>query len=319
MSAPAQLPLRAFVRAARPLAHGMLALPLLWGQAVALLVSGRFDWHAFAAIHLFGVCCQVYILYLNDYADEAVDREADGTWLSGGSRVIPEGALSAAQLFGAAFVALAGMALVSLACAVALGRPWMLALCVLAAAAGWTYSLAPLKSSYRGNGELHQALSCGVLLPLTAFYVQCGSLERFPWLLLIPLGLIFHVGNLVTALPDVAADRRAGKLTFPVRHGEARTVRVVASLLVVAYLAAVLLGRPWASSFWMTVIASGPALAVLALVAPMILEPTRIADRVSAPLTFASITSASQAWMLTAWTGVLFWHGLHRPSLTLQG
>lgn len=308
--------LRSFVRAARPLAHGMIALPLLWGQAVALLVSGRFEWSEFVAIHLFGVFCQIYILYLNDYADEAVDREADGTWLSGGSRVIPEGGLSGPQLFRAAFVALTGMALVSLVCAGLFDRPWMLLLCALAAAAGWTYSLAPLKSSYRGTGEIHQALSCGVLLPIIAFYLQCGSLARFPWLLLIPMGLIFFAGNLVTALPDVAADRRGGKLSFPVRHGEPATVRLVGLVLLVAYLSAIALSRPWVSSFCMAALVSGPALAVLAFIGPTILTPARVMENMASRMRFATIASASQAWMLTAWTCVLFWQGLHRHSLS---
>ena len=314
---PARTTLRSFVRAARPLAHGMIALPLLWGQVVALLVSGRFEWSAFVAIHLFGVFCQIYILYLNDYADEAVDRKTSGTWLSGGSRVIPEGGLSGAQLFQAAFVALAGIVLLSLFCAAYLDRPWMLPLCALAAVAGWTYSLAPLKSSYRGTGEIHQALSCGVLLPLIAFYLQYGSLAPFPWPLLIPVYVIFYAGNLVTALPDVDADRRGGKLSFPVRHGEPRTVRLIGFLLLLAYLSAIALSRDWVSPFCMVVLVSGPALVLLALVAPTIRDPTRVTESMAGRLRFASITTASQAWMLTAWTCVLLWHGL-QPQPALQ-
>ena len=313
---PGRTAISQFVRAARPLAHGMIALPLLWGQAVALVVTGRFEWSAFVAIHLFGVFCQIYILYLNDVADEAVDRGGDGTWLSGGSRVIPEGGLSGAQLFRAAFLALAGMVLVSLVCAGFFDRPWMLVLGALAAAAGWTYSLAPLKSSYRGTGEIHQALSCGVLLPLIAFYLQCGALAIFPWALLIPVVLIFHAGSLVTALPDVAADRRGGKLTFAVRHGESRTVRLVAFLLLLAYLSALALSRDGVSWPWMVVLVCGPALALLLLTVPTIRNPARVMQGMSGRLKFASITTASQAWMLAAWTSVLFWHGLHRHSLS---
>lgn len=314
----ARFPLAQFVRAARPLAHGMIALPLLWGQAMALVLTGRFDWSAFFAIHLFGLFCQIYILYLNDYADEAVDREAEGTWLSGGSRVIPDGGLSGSQLFSAALFALAGMILVSAFCAAWLQRPWMLALCVLAAAAGWTYSLAPLKSSYRGTGAMHQALSCGVLLPLIAFYLQSGSLTLIPWALLIPLCLIFYAGSLVTALPDVAADRRGGKLSFPVRHGESRTLRLVAFTLSLAYLSAMVLSHHWVSYQWMGVLVTGPALALLLLIGPTIWNPTHVMNNRPGLLRFAAITSASQVWMLTAWTSILFWHGLQPHSPALQ-
>lgn len=306
--------LQSWVRAARPVGHGMIALPLLWGQAVALLVSGRFEWAAFVAIHGFGVFCQIYILYLNDVADEAVDRQNAGTWLSGGSRVIPDGSLSGAQLFRAASVALFGMVLVSLYGAITLDRPWMLALCGLAAAAGWTYSLAPLKSSYRGTGEIHQALSCGVLLPLIAYYLQCGSLAAFPWPLLIPMALIFGAGNIVTALPDVAGDRRGSKLTFPVRYGESAAVRWVGFLLAGAYLLSAALSGRWVSTWGMVALVSGPSLALLALAGPTFMNPARLAESMASTLRFASIISASQAWMLLAWTGTLFWHGLQRPT-----
>ncbi|MGQ0530653.1 MAG: prenyltransferase [Panacagrimonas sp.] len=296
----------------------MIAMPLLWGQALALLVGNHFEWSAFIAVHLFGLLCQVYILYLNDVADEDVDRAGTGTWLSGGSGVIARGLLNGAQLFRAALLALAGMALVSLVCAVVLDRPWMLLLSTLAAVAGWTYSLAPLKSSYRGGGGLHQALSCGVLLPLIAFYLQAGSLAAFPWLLLLPFSLIFYAAHLVTALPDMTADRGAGKRSFPVRHGEPATVRCVVLVLCVAYASAVPLSAVWLANLWTLAAVSGLAFAILLITAPSVHNPARIAENAGERMRFASAVSASQAWMLVAWTGVLFWHGLHRHP-PLQG
>ena len=301
--------LGSFVRAARVPAHGMIALPLLWGQAVALVVTGRFEWGWFAVIHLFGALCQIYILYLNDVADEAIDRDTRGTWLSGGSRVIPEGRLSGRQLRHGAVVALAGMGLVSLAVA-SFDRPWMLLLFALAAGAGWTYSLAPIRSSYRGTGDLHQALSCGVLLPLLAFYLQSGSLAGFPWTLLLPMCLIFFAGGLVTALPDVEADRRGGKRTFPVRHGERRAACVAAWLMVLACLLAPALSDRWLSWHRMVLLVSGPALILLALVIPTIRTTREETGSMADRMRFASIATASQAWMLTAWTGALLWDGL---------
>ncbi|MGB1582129.1 MAG: prenyltransferase, partial [Nevskiales bacterium] len=199
----------------------MIAIPLLFGQALALVAGESFNWQWFALIHVFGLLCQIYILYLNDYADEALDRINQSYWLSGGSRVIPEGHLTGQQLYAASFIALGGLLVLS-AVGYTLGRGWMPALTGLALVLGWSYSLAPIKASYRGYGELHQAFSCAVFLPVMGFYLQVGSLVAFPWALLLPLVLIFFAANIITALADATSDKLGGKQTYPVRHGDAR-------------------------------------------------------------------------------------------------
>ena len=287
----------------------MIAIPLLWGQALALVVTKEFDWLWFAVIHVFGALCQVYALYLNDYADESLDRLNDSYWLSGGSRVIPDGLLSGAQLYRASFVVLCCLLLVC-ALAFAEGRIWMPLLGVLAIVLGWAYSLAPIKSSYRGFGEIHQGLTCGAYLPITAFYLQTGSLTGFPWLMLLPVCLIFYAGNIITALPDVSSDKMGGKKTYPVRHGGERARRDALLILLLAYL---LIVAPGVSSLGILsgLVIASPALVLLLYVLQSGWVKNAEAENRSLCKRYVFFTTMSQLWVMCSWTVLLFWVGLN--------
>lgn len=275
----------------------MIALPLLWGQAMALHAGAAFSWGGLWMGLAFGAACQVYALYLNDHADEGLDRNQQAYFLSGGSRVIPDGQLTAAQLFRGAQVALLSMAVLAAISALH-GRPAMLLLFGLAAGAGWSYSLPPWPASYRGLGEWHQGLSCGLLLPLTGYYLQSGTLGTFPWLAALPLFLLFAAGNIVTALPDRESDAAGGKRTHPVRHGASRSRCHAMALLLLSCVSAVALAAGPVGIGRMFAVVLPAALALLVLALP--------AGPVSPVRRFVGVLTASQAWMLSAWTILLF-------------
>lgn len=294
----------AWWQGARPAAYGMIALPLLWGQAMAFSITGQFEWTWLVFTLIFGAACQVHILYLNDFADEQVDKLNSNYWLSGGSRVIPDGELSGQQLYRASFVALAAMLALALLAAY-FERIWMLPLAAAAGLLGWGYSLKPMQSSYRGFGEIHQAICCGLLLPLTAFYLQAGSLAAFPWLAVIPLMLMFFAGNIVTALLDTTADKLGGKLTYPVRHGEDKARRDALLILAAAYLGSVLLTA--GSISWSTLAIFAPAIGLLLYsISTGLVVSADSANREQCKR-FVILTSASQVWVITVWLGILFW------------
>ena len=209
-----------WVQASRPLAQANIAVPLLFGQALAWNATRSFDLLWFAAIHVFGVLDHLLIVYANDVADEPSDRlNQSPTPFSGGSRVLVDGRLSAVGLaFGAC---IAAVALVVLTVAAAIhGRPlapWFAGAAIFLL---WAYSFGPLRRSYRGHGEWLQAAGVGVVLPLFAFYLQAGDLAPFPMWVLSPALLLGYAGNVLTAVPDLPADRRAQKRTFAVRFGD---------------------------------------------------------------------------------------------------
>lgn len=287
----------------------MIALPLLWGQAIALLATGQFSITWLALTLLFGAANQVHILYLNDYADEAVDKLNKNYWLSGGSRVIPEAQLSGEQLYKASFIALAVMLIIGLVAAY-FGRVWMLPLTVAAGLLGWCYSLKPLRSSYRGFGEAHQAVCCGLLLPITGFYLQTGSLTDFAWLSTMPLMMIFFAGNIVTALLDTDADRQGRKRTFPVRHGEKSARKSALAILLSAYLVGLVIAASTHISISLSCLVFLPALGLLAYsMYTGLLESADSSNRESCKR-FVALTTTSQIWVIALWVSAIFWQAI---------
>ncbi|MEM9323516.1 MAG: prenyltransferase [Pseudomonadota bacterium] len=285
----------------------MIFVPLLLGQAFAFQAHGQFSATFFVFALAFGLLYQVHLLYTNDHVDAAIDATNAQYWLSGGSRVVPEGKLTEVQLLAGARVTLVVLAAFSVVLAVAVQRPLMPVLLLFAVALCWGYNRKPLQLSYRGFGEVLQGLGCGVLLPLIGYYLQNGALQGFPWAALIPLYLVFHAGNLVTALPDYASDKAGGKRTFPVRRGE----------LPARWTAFVLLGGAYASLFFVAPAFSPVVLAVIVgpaglLLAGLILSGLIGRANVSAfsqCRAFVNGVSASQAWFLCAWVGAAFLAG----------
>ena len=212
--------LRAWLRAARPLAHGNIAPPILLGEAMAS--SGRtLDLSLLVCAHLFGVLDQLVIVFANDFADEETDRNnATSTPFSGGSRVLVRGELRAHDLGRAALVMSASLLVFSGVVGWLFARPYLPLFAVVALALMQAYSFAPLKLSYRGGGELLQGLGIGIVLPTLGYYMQRGSLEGLsPWAL-FALFLFGVAGNVLTALPDTASDRLSQKRTWSVLFGE---------------------------------------------------------------------------------------------------
>ena len=276
----------------------MIFLPLFIGQALVQHTSGAFSGTAFLYALLFGLLYQVYLLYTNDHADEVVDRSNEQYWLSGGSRVLPEGKLGAGELLMGARVALVLLGALTLTVAVFGDRPWLVAGTVLAVVLSWAYNRKPLQLSYRGQGEVLQGLGCGVVLPLIGFYLQQGSLQHFPWGTLIPLYTVFHAGNLVTALPDYGSDKAGGKNTFPVRHGELAARATALLLLAFAYLS-LLVVHPALSTPALAIIVAPAGLVLAGVSVSGLLGSANVADfpRCKA---FVAWVSASQAWFLVA-------------------
>jgi|GEM_PF-384612 len=213
---------RAWLQAARPLAQANIAVPLLFGELLAIHAIGRVDVTMLIIAHVFGVFDQLFIVFANDVADEEGDRlNETHNMFSGGSRVLPEAKLSSRAL-GIAAIVMATIMLALSGAAAALDRPAMLGGWALAVGLLWAYSYAPLRLSYRGLGELTQGIGVGLVLPLIGWYLQIGHFEGLPWLALLPCFLLAFASNISTALPDHPADVAVNKQTWPVRFGEAR-------------------------------------------------------------------------------------------------
>ncbi|HEX3594074.1 MAG TPA: prenyltransferase [Polyangiaceae bacterium] len=213
-------------------------MPLLYGQALAFAAHGTFRWKLFAAVHLFGLMDQLFVVYTNDVADYASDvhNTTHGRY-SGGSRVLVEGKLEQLDLARAATLSLFGMAAVSAYLVFREHRAFMVVIAAIAAHLMWVYSFPPFRLSYRGFGEMLQGIGLGVLLPIAGFYAQAGTLTGLSPLTLLPGFLLGYAGHVVAALADAPSDAASNKRTLAVRRGEPAARRTVLVVLGMAALA----------------------------------------------------------------------------------
>ena len=114
--------------------------------------------------------------------------------------------------------------------------------------------------------KFFKGVGCGALLPLTGFYTQVGSLESFPWLVWVPLFLIFYAGNIITALPDYQSDLAGNKRTYPVRLGQRRSRGHILALLFCAFILISWVTPNLTKPFSLFALAQAPSLLILLIV-----------------------------------------------------
>ncbi|MBX3270911.1 MAG: prenyltransferase [Sandaracinaceae bacterium] len=297
--------LRAWARAARPLAHVNLAPPILLGQALAYAQTHTFDPVLAAVAFGFGALDHLVIVFGNDYADRDADAQARArTLVSGGSRVIPDGLIRASSLRAGALAAAIALLVGSAAAGAALDRPLLPAFALAALLLLHSYSFPPLRLSYRGFGEVVQGLGVGLVLPLLGWYAQTGELARAPYDAFAPLVVLGFAANALTALPDLDGDRRAGKRTWPVRRGDGRARRDALALSGLGLVLATQVG-PALAPAWIALSVGPPALcAVLSL---GWLRPERPV------LPFVVLTAGAGPLLALGWSAALALGGASGP------
>lgn len=243
--------LMAWIKASRMPSQSYVLFPLLFGQALAVAQGAHLTMGAFVLVHLFGLFVQLYIVYANDYADAETDTtNVTYTLFSGGSRVIPDGDLEPRQLRNAAVV----MVGLSLVCGLLLGLLYGRWLELPLIAGGltllWMYSFGPARLSYRGGGELLQAVGVGLVLPLVGYHAQAPALSGFPWLIMAAFLPTQLACAMATALPDEPSDRESGKRTLPVLIGPGPTKLVIILLNGLGLVALPLVSWPGTGSLW---------------------------------------------------------------------
>ena len=256
--------LRAWLKAARPLAQANIAGPLLLGQGLAFAKLGTFSWSVLGLVAAFGIADHLFIVFANDYADRDHDT-GERTLFSGGSGVLQNGDLAAKSLGRAAVVM--GVSLLILGGLFVPHSPWPLVLAIAALVLLWAYSYPPLRLSYRGGGEWLQGLGVGGVLPLFGYAAQAGELASFPWSVGAGCVLLAASANIATALPDLVADRRAKKRTLAVKKGVVRAAWSCIGLSVIALYVLSWAGHVHFGDGWL-------AFAVVPLM-PLLVQPPR--------------------------------------------
>ena len=102
--------------------------------------------------------------------------------------------------------------------------------------AGVLYTGGPKPYGYEGLGEVFVFLFFGIVAVAGSFFVQTKHLDWEAFALAVPVGLIAAGMLVVNNVRDIETDRRAGKRTLAVRIGRARTRRLFAAMIYIAYL-----------------------------------------------------------------------------------
>ena len=240
--------LSAWLKALRLQFYPMTWIAYTVGALGAAATSGSWDLWLYLIGFLFLFTLEAATVFTNEWFDFQSDRDNRlyGPF-NGGSRVLVDGLLTFREMKAGIVVSLL-LALVSGGWIIASSdRPLTLLLMILVmGVSALGYTIPPLKLSWRGLGELDVGFthSIGAILCGHLFLGASWS-DPLPWLVSIPLFLSIMPAIILSGVPDLEADRAAGKRTLPVRLGRRRAKQLALLLTCAAAVSALLLsGHP---------------------------------------------------------------------------
>ncbi|MGE3774213.1 MAG: prenyltransferase [Gammaproteobacteria bacterium] len=236
---PARHPeLATFVRATRPPFLILTVIACFVGFATSAAQGVPFQSGYAAATLLLAVLAHAAANVWNDCSDALLGTDAINVRriepYTGGSRVIQNGELSAADMRRYA-LALAGAAIAGGLLLAVLRGPGLLAIGLAGGFIGWAYSQPGLALMSRGLGEF--AVGIGwALVVVGADFVQRGHFTDLPFAASVGVALLVAALLTINQIPDIDADRACGKHTLAVRLGALATSRVYACFTLGAYV-----------------------------------------------------------------------------------
>lgn len=205
------------------------------GASWAILLGASVSLARLALGYLIVLPAQLSVSYSNDYFDVEVDRHGSPSLFSGGSGIL----VNHANLREPA----KRVAIALMACSMGLGiifaliysvPIWFLGFVAVSNLIGWFYSAPPFRLVYRGLGELSNALTAGVLIPVMGYLVTRGTVNGAGLFFTIPLMLYGLAFILSAEIPDEEADRLGHKNTWVARRGRGFAFTAAGLLLLAA-------------------------------------------------------------------------------------
>ncbi len=225
--------LRRAALATRPAFLTASVLPVLVGTAWAAHSRGGFDLRFFALALVATILAHAAANVYNDVGDDQNGADIGNTArmypYTGGSRFIQAGLMSRAGMARLALLLATASACLG-AILTTLRGPGILAFGAAGLALGFLYSLPGVQLSARGAGEAAVAIGLGALPVLGAAWLQSAIIGSGLILVALPVSCWVAAILVINEVPDIDADRRAGKLTLVVRWG-ARGARTIYTAL----------------------------------------------------------------------------------------
>jgi len=205
------------------------------GAFWAILLGAPLSLSRLVLGYLIIVPAQLSVSYSNETFDVKVDQHSVPSLFSGGSGVL----VRHAELRQPAKWVAIGL----IGCSMALGvlftviytyPIWFLGYVAVSNLVGWFYTAPPLRLVYRGLGELSNAITGGLLIPVMGYVVARGTLNSEGLVFTLPLMLYGLAFILSAEIPDMEADRLGHKHTWVARRGRSFSFTAVGVLMLAA-------------------------------------------------------------------------------------
>jgi 1,4-dihydroxy-2-naphthoate octaprenyltransferase len=204
------------------------------GTALAWWYGGVFNL-GYALLAFAGMLlAHISVNVLNEYFDykSGVDMETIKTPFSGGSGALPAGLLKPNQALWLGLVSFLLIIPIGIFFVLDVGLG-LLPLLLVAAITIILYTPLILKM---GWPEWAPGIGFGTLPILGFYFVQTGEYTIPAIVASVPIGILAHNLLLINELPDVDADRKAGRRNLPIVIGKSRASLVYSLLTVFVYL-----------------------------------------------------------------------------------
>lgn len=199
-------------------------LPFVFGSLAA---GGRFNALRFLLGLVAAGCVHLSANLINDYADSKSGNDWQDLrfWgLFGGSKLIQEKVFSEIFYLRLAFFFAILSAVSVAALAFVLDNSAVIGFYLLIILLGWSYSVKPLKLAYRRCGEIVIFILFGPALVMGGYFIQTlifPDLRSF--ILSLPFGFFTTAILFSNEIPDFAADKNSGKMTWVSLFGPQRS------------------------------------------------------------------------------------------------
>ena len=248
-------------------------LPAIFGSVYAYYETGKFQAVAFLLTLLGIALVHTGANLINDYFDHKSGADKTNVefmpGVTGGSRVITDGAISLQSVFWVAIACFAAGTAIGISLALLAGHAvyWLIGFGLLTSVIYTTpkFNLINMKL-----GELVIGLDFGVLTILGAYYVQTGTFSLRALLVSLPVGILIAAILLINEFQDYKSDLAVGKMTTVVRIGRKAGAQVLA-LMLIGLLALVVVN---------VILGALPLWSLIALIStPLFVQAIRIARK----------------------------------------
>jgi 1,4-dihydroxy-2-naphthoate octaprenyltransferase len=229
-----------WIIASRPKLMPASIIPVLLGLSAAYHdieldndPSTSFNYITAIITLLCGIGIQVVTNFVNDIYDfkKGVDKDDR----LGPERAVAKGIISIEQMKVATIVVATVTLILGFYLVIYLEDYLILATGVISLFLAYGYTAGPAPLSYLGIGDLFVLIFFGIVATNGTYYIQTGVWSNEVFWMSLPLG--FFATNIlgVNNIRDVGTDKRAGKLTLPVRIGIKNAIMLYVVLTCMAY------------------------------------------------------------------------------------